>query len=174
MPGTSRISGSLSKGAAGPTGARWPWPTCKTISPPLAARGLSARSRARRLSALRQFFRFLVREEQVAANPVELLDSPRLPQRLPQVMGEAEVATLLAAPDPATPGGLRDLALLEVLYATGLRVSELVGLTFKQLDLRRGVVRPLGKGGKERVVPMVAAAVEKLQIYLEQGAAPAA
>jgi integrase/recombinase XerD len=134
----------------------------------LAARGLSARSRARGLSALRQFFRFLQREEQVESNPVELLDSPRLPQRLPQVLGEADVAALLAAPDPGTPGGLRDLALLEVLYATGLRVSELVGLTFKQLDLRRGVVRPLGKGGKERVVPMVAGAVEKLQIYLEQ------
>jgi integrase/recombinase XerD len=135
----------------------------------LEARGLSARSRARRLSALRQFFRFLQREEQVAANPVELLDSPRLPQRLPQVMGEAEVAALLAAPDPDTPAGLRDQALLEVLYATGLRVSELVGLTFKQLDLRRGVVRPLGKGSKERVVPMVPVAVEKLQIYLKEG-----
>jgi integrase/recombinase XerD len=135
----------------------------------LEARGLSARSRARRLSALRQFFRFLQREEQVAANPVELLDSPRLPQRLPQVMGEAEVAALLAAPDPSTPAGLRDQALLEVLYATGLRVSELVGLTFKQLDLRRGVVRPLGKGSKERVVPMVPLAVEKLQTYLKDG-----
>jgi len=133
------------------------------------ARGLSARSRARRLSALRQFFRFLQREEQVDANPVELLDSPRLPRRLPQVLGEAEVAALLAAPDPGTPTGLRDQALLEVLYATGLRVSELVGLTLKQLDLRRGVVRPLGKGGKERVVPMVAIAVEKVQLYLEQG-----
>jgi integrase/recombinase XerD len=132
------------------------------------ARGLSARSRARRLSALRQFFRFLQREEQVESNPVELLDSPRLPRRLPQVMGEAEVAALLAAPDPGTPTGLRDQALLEVLYATGLRVSELVGLTLKQLDLRRGVVRPLGKGSKERVVPMVAPAVEKLQIYLEE------
>ncbi len=132
------------------------------------ARGLSARSRARRLSALRQFFRFLQREDQVAANPVELIDSPRLPQRLPQVLGEAEVVALLSAPDPGTPAGLRDQALLEVLYATGLRVSELVGLTLKQLDLRRGVVRPLGKGSKERVVPMVAPAVEKLQLYLEK------
>ncbi|MGA9754885.1 MAG: site-specific tyrosine recombinase XerD [Desulfobaccales bacterium] len=132
------------------------------------ARGLSARSRARGLSALRQFFRFLQREGEVETNPVELLDSPRLPQRLPRVLGEQDVAALLAAPDPGTPGGLRDLALLEVLYATGLRVSELVGLTFKQLDLRRGVVRPLGKGSKERVVPMVPGAVEKLQIYLEQ------
>ncbi len=132
------------------------------------ARGLSARSRARGLSALRQFFRFLQREGEVETNPVELLDSPRLPQRLPRVLGEQDVAALLAAPDPGTPGGLRDLALLEVLYATGLRVSELVGLTFKQLDLRRGVVRPLGKGSKERVVPMVPGAVEKLQIYLDQ------
>lgn len=135
----------------------------------LEARGLAARSRARKLSALRQFFRFLQREEQVQANPVELLDSPRLPRRLPQVLGEQDVAALLAAPDPATPTGLRDQALLEVLYATGLRVSELVGLTLKQLDLRRGVVRPLGKGGKERVVPMVALAVDKVQLYLDQG-----
>jgi integrase/recombinase XerD len=135
----------------------------------LEARGLSARSRARKLSALRQFFRFLEREEVVAANPAALLDSPRLPQRLPQVLGEEEVEALLAAPDPATPAGQRDAALLEVLYATGLRVSELVGLTPKQLDLRRGVVRPRGKGSKERVVPMVAAAVEKLQLYLAEG-----
>jgi len=135
----------------------------------LEARGLAARSRARKLSALRQFFRFLEREEAVAANPAELLDSPRLPRRLPKVLGEPEVAALLAAPNPATPAGQRDGALLEVLYATGLRVSELVGLTLKQLDLRRGVVRPLGKGSKERVVPMVAPAVEKLQLYLSQG-----
>jgi integrase/recombinase XerD len=135
----------------------------------LEGRGLSARSRARKLSALRQFFRFLQREEKVKANPVELLDSPRLPQRLPKVLGEAEVAALLNGPDPATPLGQRDAALLELLYATGLRVSELVGLTLKQLDLRRGVVRPLGKGAKERVVPMVAAAVEKLELYLTQG-----
>ncbi|MFH1597101.1 MAG: site-specific tyrosine recombinase XerD [Pseudomonadota bacterium] len=135
----------------------------------LEARGLAARSRARKLSALRQFFRFLEREEAVAANPAELLDSPRLPRRLPKVLGEREVEALLAVPNPATPAGQRDGALLEVLYATGLRVSELVGLTLKQLDLRRGVVRPLGKGSKERVVPMVAPAVEKLQLYLSQG-----
>ncbi len=135
----------------------------------LEAQGLAARSRARKLSALRQFFRFLQREEQVRANPVELIDSPRLPRRLPQVLGEQDVAALLAAPDPTTPTGLRDQALLEVLYATGLRVSELVSLTLKQMDLRRGVVRPLGKGGKDRVVPMVAMAVDKVQLYLDQG-----
>ena len=134
----------------------------------LEARGLSARSRARRLSALRQFFRFLVREEKISTNPVELLDSPRLPMKLPNVLGEGEVAALLAATDPTTPLGQRDGALLEVLYATGLRVSELVGLTFKQVDLRRGVVRVRGKGNKERVVPLVAPAVEKLNLYLTQ------
>jgi integrase/recombinase XerD len=135
----------------------------------LQSRGLSARSRARRLSALRQFFRFLQREEHLPANPVELLDSPRLPLKLPQVLNEQEVAALLAAVDPSTPQGQRDAALLEVLYATGLRVSELVGLTLKQVDLRRGVVRPLGKGHKERLVPMVPQAVEKLKLYLKEG-----
>jgi integrase/recombinase XerD len=135
----------------------------------LEARGLSARSRARRLSALRMFFRFLLREEKLSANPVELLDSPKLPLKLPKVLGEQEVAVLLSATDPATPWGQRDGALLEVLYATGLRVSELVGLTLKQVDLRRGVVRVRGKGNKERVVPLVAQAVEKLQLYLSQG-----
>ncbi|MBI4644358.1 MAG: site-specific tyrosine recombinase XerD [Deltaproteobacteria bacterium] len=137
----------------------------------LEARGLSARSRARRLSALRQFFRFLLREEKLSANPVELLDSPRLPLKLPKVLGEQEVAMLLSATDPATPWGQRDGALLEVLYATGLRVSELVGLTLKQVDLRRGVVRVRGKGSKERVVPLVSQAVEKLGLYLSQGRA---
>jgi integrase/recombinase XerD len=97
------------------------------------------------------------------------LDSPRLPLKLPQVLNEQEVEALLAAVDASTPQGQRDAALLEVLYATGLRVSELVGLTIKQVDLRRGVVRPLGKGHKERLVPMVAQAVEKLKIYLSEG-----
>jgi integrase/recombinase XerD len=135
----------------------------------LQSRGLSARSRARRLSALRQFFRFLQREERLPTNPVELLDSPRLPLKLPQVLSESEVEALLGAVDPSTPQGQRDAALLEVLYATGLRVSELVGLTVKQVDLRRGVVRPLGKGHKERLVPMVPQAVDKLKRYLNEG-----
>jgi integrase/recombinase XerD len=135
----------------------------------LQSRGLSARSRARRLSALRQFYRFLQREERLPANPVELLDSPRLPLKLPKVLNEKEVEALLGAVDPSTPQGQRDAALLEVLYATGLRVSELVGLTIKQVDLRRGVVRPLGKGHKERLVPMVPQAVEKLKLYLKEG-----
>jgi integrase/recombinase XerD len=135
----------------------------------LEARGLAATSRARRLSALRQFFRFLQQEEKLGTNPVELLDSPRLPMKLPKVLSEQEVEALLAAADPSKPLGLRDAALLEVLYATGLRVSELVSLTLRQVDLRRGVVRPLGKGQKERLVPMVPQAVEKLRRYLAEG-----
>ncbi len=135
----------------------------------LEARGLSARSRARRLSALRQFFRFLEREESISTNPADLLDSPRLPQKLPNVLTEQEVEELLAAPEPNTPAGQRDAAMLEVLYATGLRVSELVGLTTRQVDLRRGVLRPLGKGRKERLLPLAHKAVQALELYLSQG-----
>jgi integrase/recombinase XerD len=135
----------------------------------LEGRGLAARSRARNLSAVRQFFRFLEREGEIAVNPTGLLDSPRLPARLPKILSEGEVAALLNAPDPATPLGQRDAALLEVLYATGLRVSELVGLTLKQVDLRRGWVRPLGKGRKERLVPLTPPAVAKLDQYLHHG-----
>lgn len=125
------------------------------------------RSRARKLSSIRQFFRFLLRENLTHHNPLEWLDSPKLPKGLPKVLGLEEVDKLLSAPDPTTPLGQRDDAMLELLYATGLRVSELVGLIVPQLDLRRGVVRVEGKGSKERLVPMVFRAVEKLQLYLQ-------
>ena len=133
----------------------------------LEGQGVGPRSRARKLSAVRQFYRFLLREGLAANNPLEWLDSPKLPKGLPKVLGLEEVDRLLAAPDPATPLGQRDDAMLELLYATGLRVSELVGLTVPQLDLRRGVVRVQGKGSKERLVPMVFRAVEKVQLYLQ-------
>ena len=133
----------------------------------LEQQGVGPRSRARKLSAVRQFFRFLLRENLTDHNPLEWLDSPKLPKGLPKVLGLEEVDRLLAAPDPTTPLGQRDDAMLELLYATGLRVSELVGLTVPQLDLRRGVVRVQGKGAKERLVPMVFRAVEKLQLYLQ-------
>jgi integrase/recombinase XerD len=133
----------------------------------LEQQGVGPRSRARKLSAVRQFFRFLLREGLTDHNPLEWLDSPKLPKGLPKVLGLEEVDRLLAAPDPGTPLGQRDDAMLELLYATGLRVSELVGLTVPQLDLRRGVVRVQGKGAKERLVPMVFRAVEKLQLYLQ-------
>ncbi len=133
----------------------------------LEQHSVGPRSRARKLSAVRQLFRFLLREGLTAHNPLEWVDSPKLPKGLPKVLGLEEVDRLLAAPDPATPLGQRDDAMLELLYATGLRVSELVGLTIPQLDLRRGVVRVQGKGSKERLVPMVFRAVEKLQLYLQ-------
>jgi integrase/recombinase XerD len=133
----------------------------------LEEQGVGPRSRARKLSAVRQFFRFLLRENLTGHNPLERLDSPKLPKGLPKVLGLEEVDRLLAAPDPTTPLGQRDDAMLELLYATGLRVSELVGLTVPQLDLRRGVVRVQGKGSKERLVPMVFRAVEKLQLYVQ-------
>ncbi|HSO72834.1 MAG TPA: site-specific tyrosine recombinase XerD [Thermodesulfobacteriota bacterium] len=133
----------------------------------LEQQGVGPRSRARKLSAVRQFFRFLLRENLTLQNPLEWLNSPKLPKGLPKVLGLEEVDRLLAAPDPTTPLGQRDDAMLELLYATGLRVSELVGLTVPQLDLRRGVVRVQGKGAKERLVPMVFRAVEKLQLYLQ-------
>ncbi len=142
-------------------------PDLQSFLDDLERQGAGARSRARKLSAVRQFFRFLLRENLADHNPLEWLDSPKLPQGLPKVLGLEEVDRLLAAPDPGTPLGQRDDAMLELLYATGLRVSELVGLTLTQLDLRRGVVRVQGKGAKERLVPMVFRAVEKLQLYLQ-------
>jgi len=132
----------------------------------LEGQGVGPRSRARKLSAIRQFYRFLLREGLASHNPLEWLDSPKLPKGLPKVLGLEEVDRLLAAPDLSTPLGRRDDAMLELLYATGLRVSELVELTVNRLDLRRGVVRVQGKGSKERLVPMVFRAVEKLQHYL--------
>ncbi len=134
----------------------------------LEQQGVSARSRARKLSAIRQLYRFLLREGLTTQNPLEWLDAPKLPKGLPKILGLEEVERLLAAPDPTTPLGQRDDAMLELLYATGLRVSELVGLTIPQLDLRRGFVRVVGKGSKERLVPMVWRAVEKVSRYLYQ------
>jgi len=133
----------------------------------LESQGVGARSRARKLSAIRQLYRFLLREGLSGHNPLEWLDAPKLPKGLPKILGLEEVERLLAAPDPTTPLGQRDDAMLEVLYATGLRVSELVGLTIPQLDLRRGVIRVVGKGSKERLVPMVFRAVEKVNLYLQ-------
>ncbi len=132
----------------------------------LEQNGVGPRSRARKLSAIRQLYRFLLREGLTGHNPLEWLDAPKLPKGLPKILGLEEVERLLAAPDPTTPLGQRDDAMLEVLYATGLRVSELVGLTIPQLDLRRGVIRVVGKGSKERLVPMVFRAVEKVNLYL--------
>ena len=135
----------------------------------LRAEGKSSRSVARWLVAVRGFFSYLVEEGIVESNPAAHLDSPRSWRSLPKVLSFEEVDALLAAPDEATPVGLRDRAMMEVLYATGLRVSELVGLRLRDLHLDAGFVRCIGKGSKERVIPLGAEAGAALQRYLAAG-----
>jgi integrase/recombinase XerD len=120
----------------------------------LRGRGLSARSQARHLFAVKGFFGFALREGLVNRDPTENVRAPRAFRGLPRYLTPAQVDALLAAPDTKTSTGLRDRAVLEVLYATGLRASELTGLQLAGLDLELGLVRVLGKGGKERLVPL--------------------
>lgn len=125
-----------------------------------------SRTVARRLSALRRFYAWRLREGLSLEDPTARLESPRLGRRLPQSLSEREVEALLDAPDPDDPLGARDRTMLEVLYATGLRVSELVGLRVDQVNLRQGVVRVTGKGAKERLVPLGEAAQDALAAFL--------
>jgi len=120
----------------------------------VTSRGASARTGARRLSALRQFFQHALRENWVALDPTLEIEAPKLGRPLPKTLTEQEVERLLAAPDLDTAEGFRDRVMLEVLYATGLRVSELVMLGLDQMSLSQGLVRVTGKGGKERLVPL--------------------
>jgi len=113
-----------------------------------------ASTQARIGSSLKRFYQYLVRERRIAADPTLKLEPPKRPPRFPKTLGEADVEALLAAPDVATPLGLRDRAMLELLYATGLRVSELVRLKAGEVSLDMGVVRVFGKGAKERLVPL--------------------
>ena len=124
------------------------------------------RTTSRLVSSLKRFFRFAVREGLRADDPSADLDSPKLPRSLPKSLSEEEVESLLAAPNVSTAQGLRDRAMLETLYATGLRVSELVGLKNVQLSLDTAVVRILGKGSKERLVPLGQEAVDWIERYL--------
>ncbi|USD65741.1 site-specific tyrosine recombinase XerD [Vibrio sp. SCSIO 43136] len=126
-------------------------------------------SRARMLSAIRRLFQYLHREKVRGDDPSALLVSPKLPKRLPKDISEQQVDALLSAPDPEDPLELRDKAMLELLYATGLRVTELVSLTMENVSLRQGVVRVIGKGGKERLVPMGENAVDWLETFLTKG-----
>jgi len=137
----------------------------------LSRGGASARTGARRLSALRQFYRHAVREGWIQADPTAEIPTPRLGRPLPHSLSESEVEALLSAPDVETPEGLRDRAMLELLYATGLRVSELVGLRPEQVNLAQGVVRITGKGGKERLVPLGDEAQKWLERFLKGGRA---
>lgn len=129
--------------------------------------GYKATSSARMLSAMRRLFQYLYREKIRTDDPSALLSSPKLPQRLPKDLTEEQVERLLQTPITEEPIELRDKAMLEVLYATGLRVSELVGLTMSDVSLRQGVVRATGKGDKERLVPLGEEAIYWLEQYLE-------
>ncbi len=130
------------------------------------ASGLSSRSLARRMAGLRAFCRYLKREGMLATDPLLDLATPRLPQRLPHYLSIAEVDRLLRQPRLDTPRGLRDGAMLEALYATGLRVSELVSLPMSALHLAEGWIKVRGKGGKERLIPLGEPAVARLHAYL--------
>jgi integrase/recombinase XerD len=131
--------------------------------------GLSAKSIARALNAVRMFYRFLVVEKVVSEDPTAAVRAPRTWKTLPRFLTLEEVDHLLEAPDPSSALGLRDAAMVELLYATGLRVSELVSLRARDLNLEGGYLRCLGKGSKERLVPLGRKAAQRLKAYLEAG-----
>jgi integrase/recombinase XerD len=132
----------------------------------LRRKGLGNRSLARRLSSLRSFYDFLCQEGHMQENPAHLLDGPKLPQTLPRVLTENEVNTLLSQPDPNTKLGARDLTILELMYAAGLRVSEVCTLHPLDFDPQTGFLRIMGKGHKERILPIHSGAQKRLSIYL--------
>jgi len=126
------------------------------------------RSISRLIASLRRFYRYALRENKVAVDPTLQIDSPKLPRSLPKSLTEEDVEALLAAPDINQPLGLRDRAMLEILYASGLRVSELVGLKGTEVSLNEGVIRVTGKGSKTRLVPMGEEAVDWISRYLKE------
>jgi integrase/recombinase XerD len=141
----------------------------------LGRAGLGARSAARHLSAVRSFVKFLLRERVIEADPCTLIDRPKIGRRLPKVLSASEILRLLDVPDAASFRGLRDRAMFHVMYAAGLRVSELVGLTLGDVDRSKGFVMALGKGGKRRLVPLGEPALDALDAYLaERGKHPKA
>ncbi len=130
--------------------------------------GRSPRSISRYVSCFRQYYRWMVREGRLSEDPTALIETPKIGRSLPKALSERQVETLMAAPDTRTPLGLRDRAMLELMYATGLRVSELTGLQMTQLHLNQGTIRVLGKGGKERLVPIGEQAQDWLRRYFEE------
>jgi len=135
----------------------------------MKAGGLGARSRARHLVAIRGFYRFLVQEKIIRSDPSRTIDLPKSGLKLPAVLSVEEIKRLLEAPGKDTPLGLRNTAMLELLYASGLRVSELINLEILDINLEAGFVRVFGKGSKERIVPMGSGAINALQAYLKTG-----
>ena len=133
----------------------------------LARKKLSRASIARHLSALRSFFKYLMREGEVDANPARAVATPRREKHLPSVLQTSEIASLFEVPDLSSPLGIRDRAWLELLYASGLRISELVGIDIDDIELRARLVKVRGKGSKERIVPFGTKAEEAIRAYLE-------
>jgi len=134
----------------------------------LVHRGRSPRSLSRYLSGFRQFYQWLLREGRLKEDPSALIESPRLGRGLPKALSERHITALLEAPDVSQPLGLRDRTMLELMYATGLRVSEMVSLELNRVSMNQGVVRVLGKGGKERLVPLGEEAMHWLGQYLRE------
>ncbi|MGB1188514.1 site-specific tyrosine recombinase XerD [Cycloclasticus pugetii] len=132
------------------------------------AQGVSARSSARFLSSLKRFYSYLIREAVITEDPTAIIDAPKLARSLPSTLSEADVEGLLNAPDTSTALGYRDRAMLELLYASGLRVTELVGLTLSEINFRQGLVRVTGKGNKERLVPVGEEALDWLQTFIDR------
>ena len=129
--------------------------------------GMGARSRARHLVSIRGLYRFAVQEKVLKRDPSKLVDLPKLSLKLPDVLAVEEISQLLNAPDTSKPAGTRDAAMLELLYAAGLRVSELVNLKLQDINLEAGFVRVFGKGSKERVVPIGLPAKSRIEAYIE-------
>ncbi|MBL8293563.1 MAG: site-specific tyrosine recombinase XerD [Bryobacterales bacterium] len=130
---------------------------------------LSSRSIARHLTTLRNLFNFLMQEGKLTSDPVSVIPLPRQWQTLPKRLSPAEVESLLAAPSPDTPAGVRDRAMLQLLYASGPRVSELCGILLRDINLDFGVLRVTGKGNKQRLIPVGKQAIAAVRLYLESG-----
>ncbi len=135
----------------------------------LRSKGLFRTTIARKMSGLRSFFRFLCREEILPVNPLTQISAPKCAKKLPEALSQDGAWALVQAPDPGTPAGLRDRAMLEILYASGLRVSELTGLNTGDIDLSLEYVRVMGKGSKERIVPVGSYALKAVKMYLTNG-----
>ncbi len=134
----------------------------------LRTRGLNARSRARHLASIRGFFKFLTNEKIIGKNPTQRIDTPKTVLHLPDVLSISDVEALIAAPDHNKPEGVRDIAMLELLYGAGLRVSELIHMEINALNQDAGFIRVLGKGSKERVIPVGRMALTSIKTYLTQ------
>ncbi|MDD5044770.1 MAG: site-specific tyrosine recombinase XerD [Candidatus Omnitrophica bacterium] len=131
-------------------------------------KGISSSSISRRLAAIKVFYRFLVRERVLSADPTSLMESPKLWKKIPNVLSLSEIDSLLIQPDTKTKQGVRDRAILETMYATGMRVSEAADLKLEDVNLEVGFLRCLGKGSKERIIPLGKKAIESLNKYIKE------